>query len=32
MESAIPGYDNESDICCEEQLLVATGLKHVELL
>lgn len=32
MKSAIPGYDSEPDICCEEQLIMATELKRVELL
>jgi hypothetical protein len=32
MKSAIPGYDNEPDFCCEDVLIMATGLKHVELL
>jgi hypothetical protein len=31
-KSAIPGYNSEPDICYEEQLIMVTGLKRVELL
>jgi hypothetical protein len=32
MKTAIPGYDSEPDICCEEQLIMATGLKQVVIV